>query len=341
MRGSADPVRELLADHRALCAGAVDPLEIAAGLEASGLTDRAAARFRHRDLFSLAEELYARAAAPAEAPQPAAPAPRRRPLRHLAPLLPGTLCAAALAAGGQRPALAAVLGAAAIGAARVVLFRRRPPGPAALWALPPLGFALGGDAALAALAPGAAAGAPGPAAVALTLGFAAAPAVWCGGWFARRAAGLLAASRGVAEFTARTRGLLAAALLAFLAWLLAVQAAAGGLSASAAGVASVTAAGLLLGLTVLLAAHGQGRAAAAGLASAGAVELLALALAAAAWLPLPGTAEAAGPLLRLLAAQGTAAVPALACGGAALALLAHAARALPRAAAHHAPRGGP
>lgn len=46
--------------HRELCERAVDPLEIAAGLEAHGVTDRTAARFRHRDVFSLAEELYAR-----------------------------------------------------------------------------------------------------------------------------------------------------------------------------------------------------------------------------------------------------------------------------------------
>ncbi|MFF4601619.1 hypothetical protein ACFY12_02520 [Streptomyces sp. NPDC001339] len=59
-RGPADPVRVLMHRHRRLCAQAVDPLEIAAGLEAHGVTDRTAARFRHRDVFSLAEELYAR-----------------------------------------------------------------------------------------------------------------------------------------------------------------------------------------------------------------------------------------------------------------------------------------
>ncbi|BDM72395.1 hypothetical protein HEK616_58820 [Streptomyces nigrescens] len=59
-RGPADPVRALMHRHQALCAHAVDPLEIAAGLEAHGVTDRTAARFRHRDVFSLAEELYAR-----------------------------------------------------------------------------------------------------------------------------------------------------------------------------------------------------------------------------------------------------------------------------------------
>ncbi|RXS84998.1 hypothetical protein EST92_09645, partial [Streptomyces sp. TM32] len=59
-RGPADPVRSLMHRHQELCARAVDALEIAAGLEAHGVTDRTAARFRHRDVFSLAEELYAR-----------------------------------------------------------------------------------------------------------------------------------------------------------------------------------------------------------------------------------------------------------------------------------------
>ncbi|MEU8531410.1 hypothetical protein AB0C77_38475, partial [Streptomyces sp. NPDC048629] len=59
-RGNGDPVKALLHRHRELVEGAVDPLEIAAGLEVHGVTDRTAARFRHRDVFSLAEELYAR-----------------------------------------------------------------------------------------------------------------------------------------------------------------------------------------------------------------------------------------------------------------------------------------
>ncbi|WSB76870.1 hypothetical protein OG533_25395 [Streptomyces sp. NBC_01186] len=58
--GSGDPVRGLMHQHRELCERAIDPLEIAAGLEARGITDRTAARFKHRDVFSLAEELYAR-----------------------------------------------------------------------------------------------------------------------------------------------------------------------------------------------------------------------------------------------------------------------------------------
>lgn len=73
-RGTADPVKVLMHRHRDLCEHAVDPLEIAAGLEAHGLTDRTAARYRHRDVFSLAEELYARVPGAGRH----APAPRGR-----------------------------------------------------------------------------------------------------------------------------------------------------------------------------------------------------------------------------------------------------------------------
>ncbi|NYI08126.1 hypothetical protein [Allostreptomyces psammosilenae] len=59
---ATDPVGALLERHAELCAAATHPLEIAAGLEAAGVGDRAAAVYRHPDLFSLAEELHARAA---------------------------------------------------------------------------------------------------------------------------------------------------------------------------------------------------------------------------------------------------------------------------------------
>lgn len=72
-RGAADPVKALMHRHRDLCERAVDPLEIAAGLEAHGVTDRTAARFRHRDVFSLAEEMYARVSRDGEPAQRPAP----------------------------------------------------------------------------------------------------------------------------------------------------------------------------------------------------------------------------------------------------------------------------
>jgi hypothetical protein len=70
-------VKRLLYRHRTWCERAVDPLEVAARLEAAGLTDRMAARFRHRDVFSLAEEMYARAARDSETET--APAERQGP----------------------------------------------------------------------------------------------------------------------------------------------------------------------------------------------------------------------------------------------------------------------
>lgn len=78
-RSAADPVKGLLHRHRELCERAVDPLEIVAGLEAHGVTDRTAARFRHRDVFSLAEEMYARVPRDGDAPAP--PRTGRRPGR--------------------------------------------------------------------------------------------------------------------------------------------------------------------------------------------------------------------------------------------------------------------
>ncbi|THA77282.1 hypothetical protein E6R61_38460, partial [Streptomyces sp. LRa12] len=72
-------MKGLLHRHRELCERAVDPLEIAAGLEAHGVTDRTAARFRHRDVFSLAEEMYARVPRDGDAPAPPEDGPTPRP----------------------------------------------------------------------------------------------------------------------------------------------------------------------------------------------------------------------------------------------------------------------
>ncbi|MFE3245487.1 hypothetical protein ACFXJ7_35005, partial [Kitasatospora indigofera] len=89
-----------MARHRALCEQAVDPLEIAAGLEEAGLGPGAAARYRHADVFSLAEELYARV--PRRPPDPRAAEPeeswRRRSGAALWTALAAALPCAALAA---------------------------------------------------------------------------------------------------------------------------------------------------------------------------------------------------------------------------------------------------
>ncbi|MCX5210931.1 hypothetical protein OG689_16800 [Kitasatospora sp. NBC_00240] len=115
-----DPVRELMARHRALCEQAVDPLEIAAVLEEAGLGPGAAARYRHADVFSLAEELYARV--PRRPPDPGAAEPgeswRRRSGAALWTALASALpCAALAAVRGARPGPPGALGLLAVLAA--------------------------------------------------------------------------------------------------------------------------------------------------------------------------------------------------------------------------------
>ncbi|WP_274561843.1 hypothetical protein [Streptomyces spiramyceticus] len=164
-RGPADPVRALMHRHRALCERAVDPLEIAAGLEAHGVTDRTAARFRHRDVFSLAEELYARVPRTGDDGQAAGAAepPAREELPRAGwiayALLPGVVCALTVAglnmSTGQARLAVGVLGALTVAGALALCLRNGPlraPGrtaPAArLWALWLIGYAVFGDGLL-------------------------------------------------------------------------------------------------------------------------------------------------------------------------------------------------
>lgn len=326
----ADPVRELLHRYRELCEQAVDPLEIAAGLEARGFSDRGAHRFRHRDVFSLAEELYARVPHPADEPgalpaggpgarrtgrraahgtaQGAArgrtqrtvrgtgaghplaePAPTARgadppadgrkaagaraaPGRAatvLLPLLPGTVCAAALTAldgpWGTGSAAAAQWGRPAVGAAGALLVAvlarlalrkvvHAEPGWLTTSVICLLSVGLSANAALVtgardgvlgdalgdgldrALGAAPAPGDPGGSAwIALTLACAVAPAVWCARWFAARARRGLAASRDLEEFAGRIRPLLALTTTAYAVALVAVGGAAWALPAAGAG----------------------------------------------------------------------------------------------------------
>ncbi|MET8008657.1 hypothetical protein ABZU86_29280 [Streptomyces sp. NPDC005271] len=362
-RGPVDPVRGLMHRHRKLCARAVDPLEIAAGLEAHGVTDRTAARFRHRDVFSLAEELYARVPR-AEEPAPPAPAPTgtaaRRMARGALRLLPGALCTATVYAlvrteAGIRMAVGvagAVLVAVALwrclcrGPLRV---RGRGSGRRARLAGPLctgwlLSYAACGDWLLTGLlegTPGPYAAAPA-AEAAVVLALAVAPAAWCARWFAVLARRRLAASRGLAEFAAGARPLCVGAVAAFLLGLVVlVPVARLTLSEPPAGPvttaeAAVAALGALLFLARLLAVHGFRRAALTGTAVAWAAEATALAAALAA--RLPGGSPLGEPLARLTAAHGTATVPAVAGGAAALGLLTYAIGALSRASAHTGPR---
>ncbi|WOX22194.1 hypothetical protein [Streptomyces solicathayae] len=338
-RGNGDPVKALLHRHRELVEGAVDPLEIAAGLEIHGVTDRTAARFRHRDVFSLAEELYARVPRGGEPPRPAA-APPAEPVAAWAGLVLAPGAVALVAAGGlaltEGPArlgvgVAAVLALAAAGVAAV---RRGPlraaPGRPArstvLWTLWLLGYAVAGDGLLQALVGGGPDAlwplAPAPL---LVLALSVAPAAWCARLFSGRARRRLAASRGLDDFATGVRPLLLAAVGLQLLALTALSAAAGAPYGTVA-------LGVLLLIARLLTVHGRPEAAAAALGAACAAEALALASVLAG--RLPGLHPLAAPVRAVVDAWGPAAVPALVCGTAALALLAHATVALSRASAH-------
>ncbi|MCT4355416.1 hypothetical protein M5362_19975 [Streptomyces sp. Je 1-79] len=347
-RGPADPVRALMHRHRELCEQAVDPLEIAAGLEAHGVTDRTAARFRHRDVFSLAEELYARV--PRGDGAPARPAPEDGTRAGwagwtLAALAPGAVAALAVTAlalteGPVRLAVGAA-GALGLAAALAVAVRRGPlraagrTVPAArVWTLWLLAYAFGGDGLLQATLTGGPDG-PWPVAPAPLLGLAlaVAPAAWCARLFAARARGRLAASRGLEDFAAGTRPLLLATVALHLAALAGLL----GLTGFAPGALAL---GALLLLARLLAVHGFPETAANGLAAACAAEALALASVLAG--RVPGCDLLATPVRTLVDTWGPGAVPALACGAAALGLLAHATATLSRASAHaQAPAAAP
>ncbi|GHC47995.1 hypothetical protein [Streptomyces flavofungini] len=349
--------------HRELCERAVDPLEIAAGLEAHGVTDRTAARFRHRDVFALAEEMYARV--PQDSAEWDALADDTRAVRgdtaaHVPPgwavfaLLPGVACALAVAGLGLvdgRPRLAVVLGGALAVAAAAGIALRYGPLRAALpatrathtWVCWLLAYALLGDGLLRATATDGGPDGPWPpsAAVALVLAGAVAPGTWCARLFAVRAGGRLGASRGLAEFAASVRPLL---IVVFTLFLCAVGALVTGVGAlpvpgpgaalSAAGAGALAA---LLWLGRMLRAHGSRRAPTLVYATVGAAQAAALALLFAG--RLPGCGFLAAPVEGLVEEVGTGALAALTCATGAAVLLARAVRVLGRASAHAAAEG--
>ncbi|MFD8076564.1 hypothetical protein ACFV3E_28370 [Streptomyces sp. NPDC059718] len=324
-RGPADPVRALMHRHRQLCAEAVDPLEIVAGLEAQGVTDRVAAGFRHRDVFSLAEELYARV--PRATAPPAAGRPADRPALLLT-LAPGAVCAAA--SGALRVLPPVTVAAVAVPLLLLVLLAalRRGPlrapygtGPAgAVWSCWLVGFGLYGPRAVDGFAGGVLPAADAAELTALALSLA--PAAWCAHRFAERSRGHLLRSRSLEEFGGAVRPLLAGTLALFLAFVLALLCAAravAGAPLTPAALAGPAALALLLFTARLLAVHGHPDPAAIGTGLACATEAVVLAAALLNRSPLP-----------------PAAVPALACAAAALALAAHALTTLSRASAHTA-----
>jgi hypothetical protein len=343
--------------HRELCERAVDPLEIAAGLEAHGITDRTAARFRHRDVFSLAEEMYARVPRPGDTSPSPAPAtvPRVRPDWVLLTLLPGALCAATLAGArftdGRARWLVITAGVLAVALALRAALRRGPlsrrgharpvrhrTGGRTCWLL---AYATLGDGLLRAAVDGGpdglptgTAGGPWPLAAAplLTLALACAPAAWSAHLLAVRAGRRLNASRGLEEFAASVRPLLLGTFALFLGALAALTALGAAALDEPAHAARTLTLGALLFLARLLTVHGFTHAPAVVLGAAGAAEVLALATVFAG--RLPGCGLLAVPVDTLVAAWGPAGVPALACGAAALTLLIHATRTLTRASAH-------
>ncbi|MFR9799687.1 hypothetical protein ACL02U_27900 [Streptomyces sp. MS06] len=362
-RGGADPVKTLMHRHRELCERAVDPLEIAAGLEAHGVTDRTAARFRHRDVFSLAEEMYARVPRSADTPAPSpsgqaeAPAgPGPRADWAMLALLPGVLCAATVTGlhvtAGQSRLFAAVAGVLAVAAGvRAALARgplagpRRtrggphPSGRAWTWWL--LGYAALGDGMLrAALGggpdalPDGTADGPWPLAAApvLALTLSCLPAALSAHLFAAGARRRLAASRGLQEFATAVRPLLPATCALYLASLAGLLAGCAALLGESAGYARGLTLGALLLLARQLTVHGRTHAPAVVLASAATAEAAAVASVFAA--RLPGCAALGTPVEQLAAAWGAGGVQALVCGTAALTLLVHATRTLTRASAH-------
>ncbi|MFD7433539.1 hypothetical protein [Streptomyces sp. NPDC059861] len=353
-RGPADPVKALMHRHRELCAGAVDPLEIAAGLEAHGITDRTAARFRHKDVFSLAEEMYARTPRDNDTPQAATPSSTPRPptLWILSTLLPGTTCAATLAAlhltHGQTRLLAAAAGALAVALSLRAALTRGPlsasrPQPAGthLWTCSLLVYAALGDGLIEAAASGGpqalpttAQDAPWPLTTAsvLTITLACAPAAWLAHHFATRARRRLTASRGLEDFAASVRPLLLSTFGLFLTAMAALLTlAAAALDEPAPYPQTLTLAALLF-LARLLAVHGFAYAPAVILTATATAQTAALASLFTA--RLPHCAFLATPVETLTDTWGPGTVPTLICGTAALALLIHATRKLTRASAH-------
>ncbi|MYX35517.1 MULTISPECIES: hypothetical protein [unclassified Streptomyces] len=324
-RGPADPVRALMHRHQRLCAEAVDPLEIVAGLEAQGVTDRVAAGFRHRDVFTLAEELYARV--PRAGAPPAAGRPVRRPALLLT-LAPGAVCAAASGALHALSQVTVVAVAVPLLLLSLLAALRRGPlrapygtGPGgAVWSCWLVVFGLYGPRAVDGLAGGALPAADAAELTALALSLA--PAAWCAHRFAVRSRAHLLRSRTLEEFGGAVRPLLAGTLALFLACALVLLCAARALTGAPltpAALAGPAALALLLFTARLLAVHGHPDPAAIGTGLACAAEAVALAAALLDRFPLP-----------------PGAVPALACGAAALALAAHALTTLSRASAYTA-----
>ncbi|MDT7847104.1 hypothetical protein RQC66_40930 [Streptomyces justiciae] len=353
-RTAADPVKALMHRHRELCERAVDPLEIAAGLEAHGVTDRTATRFRHRDVFSLAEEMYARASRDGDSPPPTPPPepPRTRADWALLTLLPGALCAATLTGihltDGRPRLITAAVGALAVALALRAALTRGPlstthpthPRTRTLtcWLI---AYALLGDGLLRQAITGGpdtlptgttdatwpTAGAP-----ALALALSLAPAAWTAHLLTARARRKLTASRGLEDFAAAVHPLLLGAFALYLSTLAALLALTATALDEPAPYAQTMTLGALLYLSRLLTTHGFTHAPALVLTATATAQATALATTFAS--RLPGCDALGTPVTTLVDTWGPGAVPTLACGIGAATLLLHATRRLTRASAH-------
>ncbi|MGN9756554.1 hypothetical protein [Streptomyces sp. SD31] len=352
-RTGADPVKALLHRHRDLCERAVDPLEIAAGLEAHGVTDRTAARFLHRDVFSLAEEMYARVARDGETPPNSPPltTPRARADWILLTLLPGALCAAAVTAlhltHGQSRLIAAAAGALAVTLALRAALARGPLAtthathPTATRTCWLLAYALLGDGLLQAAAAGGPDALPNgtadglwplTTAPLLALSLSCAPAAWCAHLLAVRARRKLSASRALEDFATSVKPLLLGTFALYLGALTALLTLTATVLDGPVAYPQTLTLGAFLFLSRLLTTHGFTHAPALVLTATVTAEATALAALFAA--RLPGCAWLATPVESLIDTWGPAAIPTIACGTGALTLLLHAIRTLTRASAH-------
>ncbi|WP_458245549.1 hypothetical protein [Streptomyces sp. MAI_2237] len=361
-RTAADPVKALMHRHQDLCNRAVNPLEIAAGLEAHGITDRTATRFRHRDVFSLAEEMFARAtrdAEPSAHHKTTEDAPRVRLDWAVLTLLPGLLATATvtalhLTAGRPRPAIAAAGILTVALALRAALSRgplttpphhRAPNTPVtSVWTAWLLAYALLGDGLLQTALTG------GPDALPsgttadpwpltptplLALAWSCAPAAWTAHLLATRAHRRLTTSRALDDFSTAVRPLILTTLTLYLGALTALLALTGEILDAPAPYARTLPLGALLLLARLLTTHGFTHAPATALMATAATEATATATVFAA--RLPGCDLLATPVQTLADTWGPASVPIITCTTAALVLLLHASRTLTRASAHTPP----
>ena len=121
-RRSSDPVAVLSRDHDELCTQAADHAEIAAGLEAAGISDRLARRgYGFASVFELAEAMYhtvpRRPAAARERPDPWRRPVLRHLLRGLLYALPGLMYVLALRSLPTGPDVAALVAATGLACA--------------------------------------------------------------------------------------------------------------------------------------------------------------------------------------------------------------------------------